>query len=627
MSKKNTLRPAESLNPFETHASEKLVRADRICLLVLTLLYGLIALLNLGTLNFPESVYYGDTGDTFTLTFDAPVTLAEAWCNGNIATGSLTFTNEEGESWTYTQDQGDMFKWHKETVDLPVSDTLTVEAEGEVAVNEIAFFDEAGNLLPVTASAEGADLVDEQSTVPDRPGYYNGMIFDEIYHARTAYEHIHNMSVYEWTHPPLGKLIIALGILIFGMNPFGWRIMGTLFGIAMVPILYVFAKRMLRRTDYALLAAGLWAFDCMHFTQTRIATIDVYGVFFILLMFLFMYEYIRRPYLTTPLKEKFRYLALSGLSFGLGVASKWIGCYAGAGLAVLFFGHVLAALYRTLRLEPGEKKQAQLKRFWNVTWKTVLWCCLFFLALPGGIYFASYIPYYRYEGDTSLKEAWDTLLYYQKIMYNYHSKLTATHMCQSAWYQWPFTAKSVWFFVSGGNGWISNISSTGNPAVWWVSSVGAVCLLLEWVMGRLKKDSALPVLLVGVLANYLPWVLVSRCALYPAGNGLPSLPSGAAEQPPAHGQVGVAGAGRCVFPVDVPRHFRAAYPHVVRQLSGKRAAYGLSVLRLGITPASLDFLQKEGGAHAGSGHQLWTQRLIRLSRGGGGGYFPRSGGL
>lgn len=72
MSKKNTLRPAESLNPFETHASEKLVRADRICLLVLTLLYGLIALLNLGTLNFPESVYYGDTGDTFTLTFDAP---------------------------------------------------------------------------------------------------------------------------------------------------------------------------------------------------------------------------------------------------------------------------------------------------------------------------------------------------------------------------------------------------------------------------------------------------------------------------------------------------------------------------------------------------------------------------
>lgn len=159
----------------------------------------------------------------------------------------------------------------------------------------------------------------------------------------------------------------------------------------------------------------------------------------------------------------------------------------------------------------GEKKQAQLKRFWNVTWKTVLWCCLFFLALPGGIYFASYIPYYRYEGDTSLKEAWDTLLYYQKIMYNYHSKLTATHMCQSAWYQWPFTAKSVWFFVSGGNGWISNISSTGNPAVWWVSSVGAVCLLLEWVMGRLKKDPALPVLLVGVLANYLPWVLVSRC--------------------------------------------------------------------------------------------------------------------
>ena len=146
-------------------------------------------------------------------------------------------------------------------------------------------------------------LVDEQDTVPEEPSYFNGMIFDEIYHARTAYENIHNMSVYEWTHPPLGKLIIALGILIFGMKPFGWRIMGALFGVAMVPLMYVFAKRIFKRTDFAFITAGLWAFDCMHFTQTRIATIDVYGVFFILLMFFFMYEYVRQDYFAAPLKD------------------------------------------------------------------------------------------------------------------------------------------------------------------------------------------------------------------------------------------------------------------------------------------------------------------------------------
>lgn len=508
--------PMNLQNPFEKHADEKLVRIDKIFLCILTAVYGLIALLNLGTLNFPDSVYYGNTGDTFTLTFDGPASIGEVWGNGNIADGaSLTFINEAGESRTYEQDQGSMFKWHKESFDLTTEGTLYVEAEGAVAFNEMAFFDERGNLLTVAASKGGEKLVDEQGTVPESPGYFNGMIFDEIYHARTAYEHIHNLSVYEWTHPPFGKLIIAVGILIFGMNPFGWRIMGALFGIAMVPIVYVFGKRIFKRTDYALLAAGLWAFDCMHFTQTRIATIDVYGVFFILLMFLFMYEYIRRPYLTTPLKEKFKYLALSGLSFGLGVASKWIGCYAGAGLAVLFFGHVILAGWRLYK-EKGKGEGVQEKKLYrSITLKTVLWCCLFFVAIPAAIYALSYLPYYRYEassgGDYGIKDAIETLFYYQKIMYNYHSGLTATHMCQSAWFQWPFTAKSVWFYVSGGNGWISNISSTGNPAVWWVSSVGAVCLLLEWAMGKLKKDSALPMLLVGVLANYLPWVLVSRC--------------------------------------------------------------------------------------------------------------------
>ena len=105
----------------------------------------------------------------------------------------------------------------------------------------------------------------------------------------------------------------------------------------------------------------------------------------------------------------------------------------------------------------------------------------------------------------------DTLIKNQKDMYNYHSQLTATHMCQSMWYQWPFTFKSVWFYVSGDGERISNIASTGNPAVWWVSAVGAVCLFLEWVLGKVKKNPVHAILFVGVAANYLPWILVTRC--------------------------------------------------------------------------------------------------------------------
>ena len=504
----------EILSLFEKGQSERLLKLDKLLLAALTLIYAVIALLNLGTLSFPTSVYEGAVGDSFTLDLGETVAVDEVWFNSNIAQGTLRFIADDGAEETYTQDQGDMFKWHEVSMSFTTRYITVYVEDRAVAVNEIAFFHD-GERLPVTVVSEnGRAVADEQDTVPETPSYFNGMIFDEIYHARTAYENIHNMSVYEWTHPPLGKLIIALGILIFGMKPFGWRIMGALFGVAMVPLMYVFAKRIFKRTDFAFITAGLWAFDCMHFTQTRIATIDVYGVFFILLMFFFMYEYVRQDFYTAPLMDKLKPLALSGVAFGLGCASKWIGCYAGAGLAVVLFYHLFTAMFEAYK---GHDESAAARRslFWKRLWATAGWCCLWFLLVPGLIYFASYFPYYRYEASLrmnyGLKDMWATLLKNQKDMYNYHSGLTATHMCQSMWYQWPFTFKSVWFYVSGNGEKISNIASTGNPAVWWISSVGAVCLFLEWVLGKVKRDPVLPILFVGVAANYLPWVLVTRC--------------------------------------------------------------------------------------------------------------------
>ena len=509
----------EILSLFEKGQNERLVKLDKLLLTALTLVYALIALLNLGTLSFPTTVYEGAVGDGFTLDFGKTVTVDKAWFNGNVAQGTLRFTADDGSEDTYTLDQGDMFKWHEASLSFTTRYLRVSVEDRAVAMNEIAFFQD-GELLPVTVlevfgdNQTALNLVDEQDTVPEAPSYFNGMIFDEIYHARTAYENIHNLPIYEWTHPPLGKLIIALGILIFGMKPFGWRIMGTLFGVGMIPLLYVFAKRIFKRTDYAFVTAGLWAFDCMHFTQTRIATIDVYGLFFILLMFFFMYEYVRQDYFTTPWKDKLKPLALSGVAFGLGCSSKWIGCYAGAGLAVVLFYHLLCALFEAYK---GHDEGANEKRraFWRKLWATAGWCCLWFLLVPGLIYFASYLPYYRYEASLresyGLKDMWATLLKNQKDMYNYHSGLTATHMCQSTWYQWPLTFKSVWFYVSGNGEKISNIASTGNPAVWWVSAVGTVCLFLEWVLGKVKRNAVHPILFVGVLANYGPWVLVTRC--------------------------------------------------------------------------------------------------------------------
>ena len=62
--------------------------------------------------------------------------------------------------------------------------------------------------------------------------------FDEAYHAFTAAEQIFGRPdawtqsteparegvFHSWTHPPLGRVFIGLGIAAFGDRPFGWRI-------------------------------------------------------------------------------------------------------------------------------------------------------------------------------------------------------------------------------------------------------------------------------------------------------------------------------------------------------------------------------------------------------------------
>ena len=49
--------------------------------------------------------------------------------------------------------------------------------------------------------------------------------------------------------------------------------MGTLFGVGMLPLLYVFLKNLFGRTSIATCGTVLLAADFMHLTQTRLATI------------------------------------------------------------------------------------------------------------------------------------------------------------------------------------------------------------------------------------------------------------------------------------------------------------------------------------------------------------------
>ena len=191
------------------------------------------------------------------------------------------------------------------------------------------------------------------------------------------------------SHPPLGKILISVGIAIFGMNPFGWRIMGTLFGIAMLPFLYLLGKKMTGNTPAAALACFLFAFDFMHFTQTRIATIDVYITFFVIAMYYFMYSYCSMSFYDTPPHKTFLPLGLCGVCMGLGIACKWTGVYAGCGLALLFFAHLLRRYREYLYAKAHPDKSTNgidhkyiVKNFPDYTIKTIDFCLIFFVLIP-----------------------------------------------------------------------------------------------------------------------------------------------------------------------------------------------------------------------------------------------------
>lgn len=499
-------------------------RRDILYVLGITLVYGIVALTNLGSTNTPQTYWYADTaGESVTVRFDRTEHVAAYSVFGNIdRDGTLLISTPDGYEETFAQTYDDMFRWKKVATDFTADEVTITLYSGTLKLNEMAFFDQNDQLIPVTvvsATGSQANLFDEQDAVDAIPSYYNGMYFDELYHGRTAYEHLNNLAPYENSHPPLGKILIMLGVWAFGMTPFGWRVVGALFGIGMLPILYAFGKRIFKDSNYALVLTTLFAFDFMHFTQTRIATIDVYSVFFILLMYYYMYQYITMNFFVDGFRKTLKPLALSGLFFGLGAASKWTSIYAGGGLAVLLFGSLIARYleYARVNAQGGEKERKIVSCYWEHAVRTILWCALFFVVIPFIIYFASYTPYYIYESGQStqygLKDMFNTFWNYQNFMYNYHAHLKATHPYQSNWYSWPFTVKPMWYYFNGYTSAtkISTMSASGNPAVWWVSTVGAVALLWLRLSRRIKPDRALQIFCVGVLANYLPWVLVPRC--------------------------------------------------------------------------------------------------------------------
>ena len=474
---------------------------DALILLAIALPCALVSFRGLGDRSAPQS-FVPLAGDTVTLTLPEGAAPASAMLYSGVGIGGYELDfSADGEHWdtacAFDQDHVAVLKWHALSWDAEASGRYVRLrwTYGEPWLGELVFLDESGAVIAPEACSHSA-LCDEQALVQTAATLENSSYFDEIYHARTAWEHLNGVWPYEISHPPLGKEIMSLGIALFGMTPFGWRFMGTLFGLLMLPVMYAFLKELFGGRWVPALGTLVFASDFMRFTQTRIATIDTYGVFFILLMYLFFYGWLRRGSRLS--------LALAGISFGLGAASKWTAIYAGAGLGVLWLLYWLDRFLNEDR--GGQGGSSALPR---VFLQNVAFCLIFFVAVPALIYYLSYLPYGRARLLAPFtREYTHMVLENQRFMFTYHAGIVAEHPYASRWYQWLLDIRPILYYLEYlPEGRHRAIAAFLNPALCWGGLLSLFVLLYAAVWRRDRKAAFL---LLGYLAQLLPWVLIRR---------------------------------------------------------------------------------------------------------------------
>ncbi len=475
-------------------------KRDIVLVSLLCIVFLSIATWNLGLTKTPTNTWlttnknegvivdFGSTqniGNIYLLVKDGNTSSSDVLADIKVYSGSP-------ESWSQIgnlQIKYNYYKWVQTSVNHD-SQFLKFEFQLQgtsIEIAEIAALNQSNQRITIsTVTAENITdpnlhrLIDEQDLVQSPPTYMTETMFDEVYFVRTSEQYLNRQYPYEWTHPPMGKILIAGGIAAFGFSPFGWRIMGVIFATLMIVTLYFLGKKLFGTWIGGFAAAFLLTFDFMHFTMARMGTADTYVVFFSLTSQLFFLIYLKNV-LKDGWKTSILPLLLAVTFFALGFSTKWLVLYGFAAQLVVLLA---------LRLKDmSAVKDGISKRLGVFIDHPFAWL-LIFLLLAGFIYVLTYIP------DMLAGRTLAGIFDLQFGMFRYHSELTATHPYSSQWWSWPLmlsfestqTHAPLWLYVSYlPNSIKSTIWLFGNPAVWWT---GFAAVLLVTVNAVSENDIA-----------------------------------------------------------------------------------------------------------------------------------------
>jgi len=393
-------------------------------------------------------------------------------------------------------------------------------------------------------------------------GQPHSLIFDETFYVKDAWSLWNNGYETTWpaeadprfaagetniftnaasyvVHPPLGKWLIALGMVAFGStDSFGWRISVAIAGILMVFLITLIARRLTGSTLLAVIAGGLLAIDGQAIAMSRVSLLDNFLSLFVLAGFGLMLidrEWSRRRLGDIVAERRSRgrstnwgptlwwrpWLFMAGLTFGLACSVKWSGIYFLAAFGIYVI--LMDALDRRREGIPFWLTATLLKQsvvafltFVPIAFITYLssWTGWILTAGGYGRHTITATNGLAWTGPFAWVPEWaQNLWLYHQSAYAFHTGLTVSHPYQANPLTWLFMIRPTSMYYEGSklgeNGCAFDscsaaITGLANPLIWWAGTAAIAYLIYRFARWR---EWRVGIILVGMIAGYLPWML------------------------------------------------------------------------------------------------------------------------
>jgi dolichyl-phosphate-mannose--protein O-mannosyl transferase/Gpi18-like mannosyltransferase len=321
----------------------------------------------------------------------------------------------------------------------------------------------------------------------------NELVFDEVHFVGQARHYLHGETFLD-PHPPLAKVLIALGIKLFGDVPWAWRVGVAAMGTILSGVTYLLGRRMFRSRPAAALAASFVLTDGFFLVDSRIAVIDIVYLTFAAISYLLMFRFIQSP----DWRDRRRTLIFLGISLGLCLGSK---LYVPAITFLLVTGFIAFTLARSETAKTRATNSNQRNG-------RVAGAVLMLAGIAAAFYLACFIPHYYLGWWGGIA---DLFHYYKDVMWYEKSVSTATHPYASPWWSWPLMLRPVAYwqnFPQGDTtGAVATIWGAGNPILWW----GVIpAMTITAVRAIERPDLTRTFIVIGYLANYVIWIPIGR---------------------------------------------------------------------------------------------------------------------